>query len=66
MSEYNCCNLPNPNCTYCPQRPLKWEHIWDAPDGTYKGRCKNCGFTTIFHDGHDSQYKFCPQCGQAK
>ena len=44
----------------------KWEHIWDAPDGTFKGRCDKCGFVKIFIDGHDTQYKFCPQCGDRK
>ena len=42
----------------------KWIHIWDAPDGRYKGKCENCGFTHIFRDGHDSQYNFCPECGK--
>ena len=41
----------------------KWEHIWDAPDGTYKGRCTKCGFVKVFIEGHDAQYKFCPYCG---
>ena len=44
----------------------KWERIWDAPDGTFKGRCDKCGFVKIFIDGHDTQYKFCPQCGDRK
>lgn len=30
---------------------------------TYKGECTNCGFRHIFMDGHDSQYRFCPNCG---
>lgn len=46
----------------------KWENEWGfvAPDGTYKGRCKRCGFTTLFNYGHDSQYNYCPQCGIRK
>jgi ribosomal protein S27AE len=58
-----------------------WKHIWDAPDGSFKGQCGNCGFIHFFiegHDnqysefihffkeGHDNQYKFCPQCGEQK
>ena len=43
-----------------------WEHLWDAPDGTFKGRCKNCGFVHHFIEGHETQYKFCPQCGDQK
>ncbi len=41
----------------------EWIHLWDAPDGTYKGRCDKCGFVRFFIEGHDAQYKFCPQCG---
>ena len=46
----------------------KWENVWGfvAPDGTYKGRCKRCGFTMLFNYGHDSQYNYCPQCGLRK
>jgi rubrerythrin len=43
----------------------EWEHLWDAPDGTYKGRCKKCGFVHIFIEAHDSQYIFCPSCGRS-
>lgn len=43
-----------------------WEHIWDAPDGTYKGRCRNCGFTHNFIEGHDRMYNYCPNCGDQK
>ena len=48
------------------EKTYPWEHIWDAPDGTFKGRCDNCGFVHYFIDGHDTQYKFCPQCGEQK
>lgn len=41
----------------------EWEHIWDAPDGTYKARCNQCGLTKFFIEGHDAQYEFCPSCG---
>ena len=44
----------------------KWNHIWEAPDGSFKGRCENCGFVHFFIEGHDSQYRFCPQCGEQK
>ena len=44
----------------------KWNHLWDAPDGSFKGRCENCGFVHFFVEGHDSQYRFCPQCGEQK
>lgn len=43
-----------------------WEHLWDAPDGSYKGRCRNCGFMHVFIEGHDMQYIFCPSCGERK
>lgn len=43
-----------------------WEHLWDAPDGTYKGRCRRCGFVNVFVEGHDAQYIYCPQCGDQK
>ena len=43
-----------------------WEHLWDAPDGSFKAKCKTCGFTTYFIEGHDAQYKYCPQCGEQK
>lgn len=48
------------------EEPHPWEHIWDAPDGTFKGRCKKCGLVHIFIEGHDAQYRFCPQCGEQK
>jgi hypothetical protein len=41
----------------------EWEHLWDAPDGTYKGRCTRCGLVHYFIESHDSQYNFCPSCG---
>lgn len=43
-----------------------WDILWKAPDGTFKGRCDNCGFIHIFIESHISQYKFCPQCGEQK
>ena len=43
-----------------------WDHLWTAPDGTFKGRCDNCGFVHYFIGGHVTQYKFCPQCGEQK
>lgn len=46
------------------EQETEWEHQWDAPDGTFKGRCKNCGFVHFFIEGHDEQYKFCPECGR--
>ncbi|MDT3386691.1 MAG: hypothetical protein LIR46_02855 [Bacteroidota bacterium] len=54
--DYDCknCGLPT------------WKHLWDAPDGTYKGKCKKCGFTHLFIEARDTQYKFCPQCGDKK
>ena len=48
------------------EEPHPWEHIWDAPDYTFKGRCRNCGFIQYFIQGHDAQYRFCPQCGEQK
>lgn len=47
------------------EQETEWEHLWDAPDGTVKGRCKKCGFVHFFIEGHDGQYKFCPECGRA-
>lgn len=41
----------------------EWEHLWDAEDGTYKGRCRTCGFVHFFIEGHDAQYNYCPNCG---
>ena len=47
-----------------PERKMgEWEHLWDAPDGTYIGRCAKCGFVHVFIDGNDAQYKYCPNCG---
>ena len=46
------------------EQETEWEHLWDAPDGTFKGRCKKCGFVHFFIEGHDEQYKFCPECGR--
>ena len=43
-----------------------WDVLWKAPDGTFKGRCDNCGFVNVFIEGHVTQYKFCPQCGEQK
>lgn len=43
-----------------------WDVLWKAPDGTFKGRCDNCGFVHVFIEGHATQYKFCPQCGEQK
>lgn len=44
-----------------------WEKVWIAPsDGTFKGRCRECGFTHFFIEGHCAQYKYCPQCGSKK
>ena len=44
----------------------EWVHIWDAPDGSFKGKCDNCGFVHFFVEAHDGQYTFCPQCGEQK
>ena len=46
------------------EQETEWEHLWDAPDGTFKGRCKKCGFVHLFVEGRDIQYKFCPECGR--
>lgn len=46
------------------EQETEWEHLWDAPDGTFKGRCKKCGFVHFFIEGHDTQYKYCPECGR--
>ena len=43
-----------------------WHYLWDAPDGSFKARCGNCGFVHFFIQGHCSQYRFCPQCGEQK
>ena len=44
-----------------------WEKVWVAPDdGTFKGRCRECGFTHFFIEGHCLQYRYCPQCGSKK
>ena len=56
-------------CEYCGtaiEEPQPWDHLWTAPDGTFKGRCDNCGFVHYFIEGHEAQYKFCPQCGEQK
>jgi len=47
------------------EQETEWEKIWEAPDGTYKGRCKRCGFVHIFIENHDLQYNFCPSCGRS-
>lgn len=47
------------------EQETEWEHLWDAPDGTYKGRCKKCGFVHIFIESHDAQFNFCPSCGRS-
>lgn len=47
------------------EQETEWEHLCDAPDGTFKGRCKKCGFVHFFIEGHDAQYKFCPECGRS-
>ena len=64
--EYTCCNLPDQKCEVCPKRPPNWEHLWDAPDKTFLGRCDKCHFTHLFIGGFDAQYKYCPQCGDRK
>lgn len=46
------------------EQETEWEHLWDAPDGTFKGRCKKCGFVHFFIEWRDAQYKFCPECGR--
>ena len=44
-----------------------WEKVWIAPyDGTFRGRCRECGFTHFFIEGHCLQYRYCPQCGSKK
>ena len=58
MVKHCKCELPKE------QEATEWEHLWDAPDGTYKGRCKKCGFVHIFIEAHDAQYIFCPSCGR--
>jgi len=47
------------------EQETEWEKIWEAPDRTYKGRCKRCGFVHIFIENHDLQYNFCPSCGRS-
>lgn len=47
------------------EQETEWEHLWDAPDGTFKGRCKKCGFVHYFIEAHDAQYCFCPACGRS-
>ena len=51
--------------TLLKEQETEWEHLWDAPDGTFKGRCKKCGFVHFFIEGHAAQYKFCPECGRS-
>lgn len=46
------------------EQETEWEHLWDEPNGTFMGRCKKCGFVHLFIEGHDTQYKFCPECGK--
>lgn len=45
---------------------MPWNVLGRLDDGTYKGKCGNCGFVHYFIEGHDAQYKFCPQCGEQK
>ena len=45
---------------------MPWNVLGKLDDGTYKGKCGNCGFVHYFIEGHDTQYKFCPQCGERK
>ena len=45
---------------------MPWNVLGKLLDGTYKGKCGNCGFVHYFIEGHDAQYKFCPQCGEQK
>ena len=45
---------------------MPWNVLGKLDDGTYKGKCGNCGFVHYFIEGHDAQYKFCPQCGEQK
>lgn len=55
------------NCEECMSDCFEpWDVLWKAPDGTFKGRCDNCGFVHVFIEGHVTQYKFCPQCGEQK
>lgn len=55
------------NCEECMSDCFEpWDVLWKAPDGTFKGRCDNCGFVHVFIEGHITQYKFCPQCGEQK
>jgi rubrerythrin len=45
---------------------MPWNVLGKLDDGTYKGKCGNCGFVHYFIEGHDAQYRFCPQCGEQK
>ena len=45
---------------------MPWNVLGKLDDGTYKGKCGNCGFVHYFIAGHDAQYRFCPQCGEQK
>ena len=56
----------HPNAVEIEKHPEPWNLIWAAPDGSRKQECRNCGFTHVFIQGHDAQYKFCPQCGEQK
>ena len=47
------------------EQETEWEHLWDSPDETFKGRCRKCGFVHFFIEGHDTQYKFCQECGRS-
>lgn len=45
---------------------MPWNVLGKLDDGTYKGKCENCGYVHYFIEGHDGQYRFCPQCGEQK
>ena len=47
------------------EQETELEHLWDAQDGTFKGRCIKCGYVHFFIEGHNAQYKFCPECGRS-
>ena len=65
LGSYDCADrLKADALALLKEQETEWEHLWDAPDGTFKGRCKNCGFVHFFIEGHDTQYKFCPECGR--
>ena len=52
--------------TYGEKSVMPWNVLGKLDDGTYKGKCGNCGFVHYFIEGHDAQYRFCPQCGEQK